>query len=544
MNKKDNSNTKLPDFSGPYRCENMEILLNNSDSDKSGFGNKINFEELKKGGVVKLKEKGMFSVWVKTYCANLNSQQLKKVAELSEKYGRGVVLFSTRQIPIIPFVKLEDIDTIKKELKKVEVGLDRCGPRIRNINVCYEDNICRDAITNSLLLGEKLEKYFDDPILHKIKIGISGCSKDCIAARVLNDLCFIGVGKDSLYDAYLGGKLGLKPSIGLKMAESISEDNCVKFVDNYFDLMRREGKEKERSADIINRLGKETVQKEVVRDLDKIDISKIKCSTHVKDKQFDKIILKIKATCGELTSEQVEKISDLAEKYGNGFIHFTIYGSPEIPGIDKNNVEKIRLELLKADLEILDKGIDNIQTCFGGYCTKGVFDTQPLLKKIDILIKESGLKNQDIKISASGCPSSCGISYLSDIGFLGVAEPVVDEGKCSGCGICEKSCKVKAIKIINKIAIINNTKCSYCGECIKSCPIDIVQAKRTGIKILAGGSYGKKTVLAEPIAEFLSEEEALNAAKNCLRIMKEKNAKLRIIISELGIDEFKKNVLK
>ncbi|MDD5773665.1 MAG: 4Fe-4S binding protein [bacterium] len=508
------------------------------------MSDKINVEELKRGGVVKLKEKGLFSVWVKTYCANLNSKQLKKVAELSEKYGRGIILFSTRQIPIIPFVKLEDIDAIKRELKKVEVGLDRCGPRIRNINVCYEDSICKDAISNSLLLGEKLEKYFDDPILHKTKIGISGCSRDCIAARVLNDLCFISVGKNGLYDAYLGGKLGLKPFIGLKMAGPISEDNCIKFVDNYFNLMKREGKDKERSADIINRLGKEAVQKDVLKDLDKIDISKIKCSTHVEDKQFDKVILKIKATCGELTAKQVKNISDVAEKYGNGFIHFTIYGSPEVPGIDKNNIEKIRLELLKENVEILDKGIDNIQTCFGGYCVKGVFDTQSLLKKVDRSIGESGLKNQDIKISASGCPSSCGISYLSDIGFLGVVEPVIDEGKCSGCGICEKNCKVKAIKIINKIAFVDKTKCSYCGECIKSCPVDAVQAKRAGIKMLAGGAYGKETALAEPIAEFLSEEKALNITKNCLQIIKERNIKLRTIINEVGLDKFKKMVLK
>ena len=502
----------------------------------------INVEELRRGGVVKLKEKGMFSVWVKTYCANLNSQQLRKVAELSDKYGRGIVLFTTRQIPIIPFVKLEDVDPIKKELKKVEVGLDRCGPRIRNINVCYEDNICKDAISNSLLLGEKLEKYFDDPILHKTKIGISGCSKDCIAARVLDDLCFISTGEKGLYDAYLGGKLGLEPFVGLKMAESISEDNCVKFVDNYFNLMKKEGKDKERSAHIIKRLGKEVVKKEVTKELDKIDVSKIECLTHVKNKQFDKVILKIKATCGELRSEQVKKISELAEKYGNGFIHFTIFGSPEIPGIDKNNVEKIRLELSKVNLEILDKGIDNIQTCFGGYCTKGVFDTQPLLKKVDELIEEIGLKNQGIRISASGCPSSCGISYLSDIGFFGVAEPEIDEARCSGCGICEKNCKVKAIKITNKIAIIDMEKCSHCGECINCCPIDIVKAKRAGIKILVGGSFGKETVLAEPIAEFLSEEQALKATKNCLQLIKEKNTGLRAIINELGIDEFKRKV--
>ncbi|MEW6087342.1 MAG: 4Fe-4S binding protein [bacterium] len=503
----------------------------------------INVEELKRGGVLKLKEKGMFCIWVKTYCANLSSVQLRKVAELSEKYGRGIVLFSTRQIPMIPFVKLSDVDSIKKELKKVEVGLDRCGPRVRNINVCYEDNICGEAVTNSLSLGEKLEKYFDDPIIHKIKIGISGCSKDCIGSRVLNDICFIGTGKEGLYDVFLGGRLGLKPFVGIKMAESISENKCVKFVNNYFDLLREEGKEKERSADIINRLGEKYVQSKLVKELDKADITKIECPTHVKTEQFDRAILKIKATCGEINAGQVEKIADIAEKYGNGFIHFTIYGAPEIPGVDKNNIEKIRQELAGVNLELLDKGIGNIQTCFGGYCPKGVFDTQSLLKRIDKAAGETGFSNQDIKISASGCPNSCGIAHLSDIGFLGVVEPEINAFKCSGCGICEKACKVKAIKIINKLAVIDKTKCSYCGECIKSCPVDAVCAKRSGIKMLVGGSYGKETVLARPLAEFLSEEEALAAAKKCLQVIKEKNTKLKTIIDEFGFERFKEKII-
>jgi len=204
----------------------------------------IDVEELKRGGVVKLKEKDMFSIWVKTLCCNLTSKQLKKVADISDKYGRGLILFTTRQIPIIPFINLKDVDAVKKELKEVYLELDRCGPRVRNINVCYDEKICPDAVTNSLSLGEKLEKYFYDPILRKIKIGIAGCKKDCIISRVLNDISFIGIERNARkgYDAYLGGRLGLNPFVGIKMSMNLSEDECVRFVQNYFDFLKREGK--------------------------------------------------------------------------------------------------------------------------------------------------------------------------------------------------------------------------------------------------------------------------------------------------------------
>ena len=50
----------------------------------------INLDELKRGGIVKLKEKDMFSVWIKAVCDNMDAQKLCKVADLAEKYGKGL----------------------------------------------------------------------------------------------------------------------------------------------------------------------------------------------------------------------------------------------------------------------------------------------------------------------------------------------------------------------------------------------------------------------------------------------------------------------
>ncbi len=505
---------------------------------------KIDIEALKRGGVVKLKGKDMFAIWIKTACCNLNTQQLKKVADVADKYAKGLVLFTTRQIPIIPFVDLKDVDAVKKELKKVELELDRCGARVRNINVCYDANICPEAITNCISLGEKLEKYFYDPILHKIKIGIAGCKKDCIISRVLNDISFIGVEKDGKkgYDAYLGGRLGVNPFVGLKMADALNEDGCVNFVRNYFDFIRKEGKEGERAADLISRFGAEKVRRELNRNLEeKIDGKQIECETKLEKNETDNIILKIRATCGEITSKQLRKIAEISEKYGKGFVHFAVRGDPEIPCVDKENLESIREKLEKVNLQILEKGIDNIQTCFGEYCTNSACDTQSLLRKVEKKVEEIKIDNFNIKISGAGCPNSCGIAHLSDIGFLGIVEPEVDKEKCDGCGICEKVCnKRKAIKIENKLAVIDENKCAYCGECIRSCPFNAILEKRKGFSILVGGREGEDTRLGQVIAEFLSEDEALKITEKILKILKEKNANVSTIIDEMEIEKFKK----
>ncbi len=505
-------------------------------------GPQIDPEELKKGGVVKLKEKDMFSMWVKTACSNLNSNQLRKLADIIEKYARGFLLFSTRQIPIIPFVNLRDVGEVKRELREVYLELDRCGPRVRNINVCYDDKICPEAVTNCLSLGERLDNFFRDPILHKIKIGVAGCSKDCIISRVLTDIGFIGVERDGRkgYDVYIGGRLGVNPFVGIKMADCLTEEECQRFVQNYFDFLKNEGKGEERGADLINRLGAEKVARELNKELHQgLALQPIECETRLEEKETDKMILRIRATCGEVTARQLRKIADIAEAYGQGFTHFVVRGSPEIPCVDKRYLEKIRKELEEAGLELLERGIDNIQGCFGEYCTESNMEPQPLIRKVEGIVEELGLSNLNIRVSAAGCPNSCGIAQLSDIGFLGVVEPEVDITNCNGCELCLAVCKRKAIEIRDGIAVIDKEKCRHCGPCIAVCPFGGMIEKRRGFAVLVGGKEGEDTRLGEVIAEFLSEDEALEMAERCLRILKEKNVDAAAIIDEAGLEKFK-----
>ena len=196
-------------------------------------------EALRQGGVVALDERDMYSLWVKTACCNMSAGQLRRVADIAERYGRGYVLFTTRQTPHIPFVNLKDTPAAKQELAAVELDLDRCGPRVRNLNVCYEPALCPHARTDCLALGERLESFFRNEITHKVKIGVAGCERDCIAVRVLTDIGFIGTAIDGkeAYDVYVGGRLGVNPFVGIKMASGLSAGQCVRLVQSYLELL-------------------------------------------------------------------------------------------------------------------------------------------------------------------------------------------------------------------------------------------------------------------------------------------------------------------
>lgn len=54
----------------------------------------------------------------------------------------------------------------------------------------------------------------------------------------------------------------------------------------------------------------------------------------------------------------------------------------------------------------------------------------------------------------------------------------VDTSLCVACGVCAKTCPLKAI-IINKgiFAEVDLDKCVGCGKCSKVCPASIIEIK-------------------------------------------------------------------
>jgi dissimilatory sulfite reductase (desulfoviridin) alpha/beta subunit len=426
------------------------------------------------------------------------------------------------------------------------MGMDHNGPIVRNLNICYDDKICADAVVNCIPLGEKLEQFFGSQLAHKIKIGVAGCSKDCVMSRVLNDLSLVGVddGKGKSYEAYVGGRLGVNPFVGVKIADHLTEDACVNLVQNYFDLLAAEGKKGERAADVIKRLGVDEFKAKLTKDLGRnATLPAVHFSSKQEREHPDTMVLKIRAICGEVNSEQVRKLADIAEKYGNSIIHFAVRGAPEIPDIKTKFIPEIRKELAAVNLSLLEDNVENMQSCFGYYCSEGLFNPQALLKRIEKRINELKIKDMKITVSAAGCPSSCGIAHLSDIGFHGVMIPVVDTALCTGRGMCVAACKRKTIQVKDKKAVIEMKNCAFCGACRSACPQKAIKEKRKGIAVLLGGRGEPGTRLGTTIAQFVSEDDAFEIADNLLQLLSKTGLDTSQLIDKMGFDAVKKTIL-
>jgi len=54
---------------------------------------------------------------------------------------------------------------------------------------------------------------------------------------------------------------------------------------------------------------------------------------------------------------------------------------------------------------------------------------------------------------------------------------VVDEEKCTACGVCQEVCPERAISV-GQTAQVDRGKCSGCGRCVTECPQDALSLRK------------------------------------------------------------------
>ncbi|GHV63641.1 hypothetical protein AGMMS49587_14340 [Spirochaetia bacterium] len=148
----------------------------------------VDYAALKKGGFMRQKQKDTFSMRLKVVGGQVRSDHLQKISDVAKKYGKGYIHLTSRQGVEVPFIRLEDIETVKKELADAGVKIGVCGPRVRTVTACQGSDICPSGNIETSKLADELDgRYFGRELPHKFKIGITGCKNNCLKAEE-NDL--------------------------------------------------------------------------------------------------------------------------------------------------------------------------------------------------------------------------------------------------------------------------------------------------------------------------------------------------------------------
>lgn len=147
---------------------------------------------------------------------------------------------------------------------------------------------------------------------------------------------------------------------------------------------------------------------------------------------------------GQLMSEQIKAMVEIADKYGTGQINLTARQSVKIPFIAYENIQKAEEEIQKANLKILAYGrsISNITACPGSpICKNSCIDTRKLAKLLDEAFEGEELSCL-VKIGVVGCKNNCLKGIKNDICIIG--KPVYEEA------LDRKNKEIKSAKIKDK----------------------------------------------------------------------------------------------
>ncbi|MBN2451499.1 MAG: 4Fe-4S dicluster domain-containing protein [Lentisphaeria bacterium] len=268
----------------------------------------------------------------------------------------------------------------------------------------------------------------------------------------------------------------------------------------------------------------------------------------VKQRHPDLCALRLKAVGGDLTTDQWRTIIRVADRFGQGKVHLSTRQGVEIHGVAKADAETAIAELAAGGVA-MGAGGDRVRVvcaCPGNaWCRYGAIETKGLAAALDRehFAREMPYK---VKMNVTGCPNNCGKARENDIGLMGVTVPTWIADRCNDCGKCVALCPGNAIRMEGDGYVYDAASCLHCSVCTTLCPTGAWEAAARGIRVLAGGTMGKKprlgTVLADRIEDPALVLELVRRVLAVYRAEGRSRERLGHTMDRIGIEAFRQRL--
>lgn len=276
-----------------------------------------------------------------------------------------------------------------------------------------------------------------------------------------------------------------------------------------------------------------------------IDYSALKKGGFMRQKQKGYFSLRLQVVGGNLTAENIRTVSEVADKYGKGYVHMTSRQGVEIPFIKFEDIEEVKAELAKGGVKpgVCGPRVRTVTACQGSeVCPSGCIDTYGIAKELDERYFGRELPHK-FKFGVTGCQNNCLKAEENDLGIKGGMVVKCNQEACIKCGVCVKACREDAISLTEEGIVLDASKCNHCGRCVKSCPTDAWEGE-SGYIVSFGGLFGNKIYKGETIIPIVKDKETLfrvaDAAIKFFEDYANPGERFRLTLQRVGEDEFRK----
>src|SRR5262249_17877714 len=141
-------------------------------------------------------------------------------------------------------------------------------------------------------------------------------------------------------------------------------------------------------------------------------------------KQPGYAIATVTVPLGDLTSEQLRVIGDLARAYGDGTVRVTPEQDLMLRWVNINHLRQLHRRIAAAGLGLADAGtVADVTSCPGAEsCKLAVTQSRGLGRLLESHLRERPelvAAADGARIKISGCPNGCGQHHIATIGFQG-----------------------------------------------------------------------------------------------------------------------------
>lgn len=344
----------------------------------------------------------------------LATYQLRKLADISEKYDRGYGHITTRTNMQFNWPKLEEVPDILAELASVQMhAIQTSGNCIRNTTTDQFAGVTADEIADPRPYCEIIRQWstFHPEFTYlprKFKIAVIGTRSDR-AATQLHDIGLHVVKNDAGdigFEVIVGGGLGRTPVIGKVIRPFLPERHLLSYLDAilriYNQYGRRDNKYKARIKILVESMGAEAFSRIVEEDWQKhnkdgaltltaaqiehaktyfpqpayqtfsqqqLQASQDKLATQFEDSEFVRwfnqntrehkvkgyqvVIISLKhfmQDTGDITATQMRVVADLADKYSFGEVRGTHHQNLVLTDVKLEEVYDVYQVLKQYDL--------------------------------------------------------------------------------------------------------------------------------------------------------------------------------------------------
>lgn len=254
-----------------------------------------------------IQKDGTYSVVPRMYGGVTNSNDLRKIADVVDKFEIPLVKVTGGQRIDLFGVKKEDLPKVWEELDMPSGSA--YGKSLRTVKTCVGEQFCRFGTQDSMGLGIHLEKKFEGlQTPHKVKMAVSACPRSC-AESVFKDIGFIGI--DGGWELYVGGNGGTDVRGGDLLYKVKTDEEAIEITGAYLQYYRETANYLERTSAWVERVGLDHV-KSVLDDKGKCNElnARMDAALSVNKDPWKEIIKnnKTKKEMFELVKEDVQKV--------------------------------------------------------------------------------------------------------------------------------------------------------------------------------------------------------------------------------------------